>query len=322
MNLLYYPKVLVPVQELKRLVLYSDTISTIVPDEFQFEFGDDSEWNQAIIALKELEKLGIYKKTNAKDVLRECKEDIFNEFNERLKSLQSYKKIKEGYEPTTWWQLYLSKMDYELRSMLVDIGLAELQGDTLFVENDVASLYMGLLAEYSCLSSEVFYSSVTDKAHFKELVYNPVADKVIKTKFVLNNILPVPNEITSLEQILDFKQKHKDELLKFQQLLSSFESDLINISDLREYRSKLESIERSLKIQSNELGQLLNEHKITCIANTIDKVVNVIPKIVKNCISNGEIISVSPIVEKYYQHKNINAGSEVSYLLHASKERI
>ena len=77
---------------------------------------------------------------------------------------------------------------------------------------------MGLLAEYSCRRSEELYSSVTDKSHYKELVYNPVADRVTKTKFVLNNILPVPKETTSLEQILDFKEERKDELLRFQQL--------------------------------------------------------------------------------------------------------
>lgn len=51
MNLLYYPNILIPVQELNKLVLYSDHISTIVPNEFHFKFGKDIELNQEIIAL-------------------------------------------------------------------------------------------------------------------------------------------------------------------------------------------------------------------------------------------------------------------------------
>ncbi len=63
MNLLYYPTIAIPIDELKKYVLYADRISSIVPDEFSFiENSDNSQWNESITSITYLEKLEYMKK--------------------------------------------------------------------------------------------------------------------------------------------------------------------------------------------------------------------------------------------------------------------
>ena len=312
--------------DLKKYVLYSDSISTIIPDEFQFVETDDPAWNESMSAILWLEKNGVYKRTYASSILSTQKEKITKEFMSRIKNVDAYKKIRKGEKNARWWQLYLSKMDYDLRKFLLDEGLAEHDKysgkDCLLVESDCASIYMGLLAEYSCRYGHDFYSTVTDKQHYNELVYNAVDDKLLKTKFTLTDVLPVPIEGTPIDDILRFKASRENELLRFQALLSDFESKLLGITDLGEYRRKLDMIEMELKIKSNDLKKLLTENKIIYIANSIDKVINSFPKSVHSILSAGEVISVSPIVEKCIESRREYRSCEISYLVRAKQAGI
>lgn len=323
MNLLYYPQILVPIKDLKKYVLYGNTISTIVPDEFQFDYGEDLDFNESLAAILELERLGVYKKSYASEILSTHKKEIHHEFNKRLQVSESYKMVQKGTKPSVWWKLYLSKMDHDLRQILIENQLAERGNDKLFyVEADSASIYMGLLAEYSSLYGENFYSTVTDRVHYKDLVYKPIDDVFLKTKFTLTDILPVPEEKTSVHDILEFKESRKNELARFQEFLSKFEEELLGITDIREYRAKLNHIERKIKVSSEDLKTLLKEHKITCVTNTMDKVINFIPKVMQKIFSDEGIIKVTPIVEKLMESDKIHRNSEVSYLVRAESAGI
>ena len=323
MNLLYYPKILVPMSDLKKYFLYSDSISTIIPDEFNFCETNDVAWNESLAAMIYLESLGFYKRTYASDILRTHKKAIVNEFNDRVIHIDALSQLKQGVQQSSWWQLYLSKMDYEIREMLISKGLAKIEDSYILkVEADTAAIYMGLLAEYSCLYRENLYSTVTDKVHYKNLIFDPINDKRLKTKFTLSDVLPVPLDNVSINDILEFKDSRKNELLRFQATLNSFESELLNITDLREYRSKLNEIGLNLKIQSEELKILLKEHKILCITNTIDKVINILPTFASNVVKGKDVITFTPFAEKYVENQKIYHNNISSYIVRAEQSGI
>jgi hypothetical protein len=169
MNLLYYPTIAIPIDELKKYVLYADRISSIVPDEFSFiENSDNSQWNESITSITYLEKIGIYEKTYSSTILFNHRDTLTDEFMKRIIKEDVSKKVKGGNRPSNWWKLYLSKMDYPLIDMLLEEGLAEKsERDTIYVASEIACIYMGLLAEYGSTYGENFYSTVTEDIFLK-----------------------------------------------------------------------------------------------------------------------------------------------------------
>jgi len=200
MKLLYYPSIAIPLSELKKYIFYSEEVSTIVPDEFEYYNSDDQNWNESLAVMDYLESEGLYKKSYASEILREYRKPIRTEMLKRIENIETLKEVENGHSPHSWWELYISKLDYDVKEFLIEKKLAKEERDILLVEAEVAAIYMGLLAEYASTYGESLYFTVTNKLYYKELVYKPVIndDIALKLKFSISDILPVPPNLLRL----------------------------------------------------------------------------------------------------------------------------
>lgn len=326
MKLLHYPEIVIPMSDLKKYVLYSDKISSIVPRDVHFDENHfDKSLKESIIAMSYLEELGMYEKTYSSDILRSHQSSLENEFMKRVEGREICKRIKDGYEPEEFWELYLSKLDFMTVYFLFQEGLAK-KGNryTIYVAAEIAAIYMGLLADYAATYGDTYYSTVTSKAFYKGIVYKPIEnnDQILKLKFSLSDILPVPVENASLEDIIRFKQSRTDELLRFQQLIKETQHLLNNYDDVREFRERIEIFEKQILLQMNELKSLLRENNINFITNTFDSFLNAPQSLLKSFISKKGFVRLSPIVEKSHKKNKLVRENPVSYLLSAREDGI
>ncbi len=331
MNFLYYPTIAIPIDELKKYVLYADKISSIVPDDYCFiEDNEDNRLNESITSMSYLEEIGIYEKTYSSNVLISYKDTLIDEFMARIIKEEIYRKVKAGHRPSTWWELYTSKLDNTIKEMLIEEGLAEKSTyNTVIVATEIASIYMGLLAEYASIYGKTFYSTVTNDNYYKELVYKPIIenDRILKLKFSILSILPVPTEDTSLEDIVHFKERRKEELLRFQILITDIQGILAKAQDVREFREVMDKYEKVFCLQLLELESLLKENSISFVGNTIDCFIsNSIEDLIEDLtginVSRG-ILKLGPVIEKkIFGKKLLIRANPTSYLLSANGDNI
>ncbi len=326
MNLLYYPQIAIPMAEIKKYILYADKISSIVPANYSFiEDSEDAQWNESINSMNYLETMGIYEKTYSSTVLNKYRQGIIDEFLKRIDKTDIYKKVKCGDKPTHWWELYLSKLDNDIKELLIDEGLAkENNGETILIASEISAIYMGLLAEYASTYGQVFYSTVTNDYFYKELVYNPIQenDSTIRLKFSISNILPVPSEEVPIDDILKFKESRRDELIRFQLLIKEIQNFLTKVDNIRDYRDAVDTFEKQLYLQLFDLKSLLKEQNIRFINNTID---SILPNSLEDIIlpkSTGSFLKIGSVVEKRLNKKSLVRSSPISYILSAKNERI
>lgn len=82
-------------------------------------------------------------------------------------------------------------------------------------------------------------------------------EKVVE--FNLINSLPVPVDTTPIYEILDFKERRKDELLKLRTHLDNIYTDIINAEEMqKEYQKRITEISTNLY----DLNRLFREHRI------------------------------------------------------------
>lgn len=82
-------------------------------------------------------------------------------------------------------------------------------------------------------------------------------EKVVE--FNLINSLPVPIDTTPIYEILDFKERRKDELLKLRTHLDNIYTDIINAEEMqKEYQKRITEISTNLY----DLNRLFREHRI------------------------------------------------------------
>lgn len=92
-------------------------------------------------------------------------------------------------------------------------------------------------------------------------LYLPAKDTEIKrvVEFNLYNNLPVPVDTTPIHEILDFKDRRKDELLQLRIHLDNIYNDIISAEKIQqEYQKRVEEISKDLY----DLNRLFKEHKI------------------------------------------------------------
>ncbi len=82
-------------------------------------------------------------------------------------------------------------------------------------------------------------------------------EKVVE--FNLINSLPVPVDTTPIHEVLDFKERRKDELLQLRTHLDDIYTDIINAEEIqKEYQKRIREISTNLY----DLNRLFREHRI------------------------------------------------------------
>jgi hypothetical protein len=105
----------------------------------------------------------------------------------------------------------------------------------------------------------------------------------------LYNYIPVPDKIVSLEDILNFKEKRRDELLSFRSLMDSLYAEIVNSKDVP--RSKVAVIEK-LQISIADLHRVMKESLIKRCLSTLKVELN-LSDLLKDTLLTGTATKIA-----------------------------
>lgn len=346
-TILYYPEINIKNDTwLKTAILYWDEVSSIVPYK---NYGDLSP------ELLYLQNLGIYSAVYPQELFySKFAEDFCNAIVKRISAYErSISKASHDtqnkrvpihkdkiYAPALHTLIHYEKLPESLLPFFKDkrfINDYNLDG-WMEIDSKIAQIYMKTLAEYSIKCSDKDIVLGTDTAtHSREIysgAYNRSDLQTQCCKINIQNCLPQPSTDVSYEDILNFKDRRKDELYAFRAKIRELETNIYNADSpelIKHYESQfIESWKRC----SNDFYSVLKDAKIPFFLSSIACIVatpfvgqllspHFGPSLTATLQSGAQLLSVGA---GYYNYKNkispAKADGGFSYIIKASKDGI
>jgi hypothetical protein len=140
-----------------------------------------------------------------------------------------------------------------------------------------ARLYMSLLAKHLAAIDPNCTVTGTDLPACQDWAF--AAPEENESTFCLalhfDNILPVPQDNTPLEYILDLKRRRRPELLRFRSLLDQFQKDLADAGTQRERNEVIVRFGEHLEIGLKGMERLFKDHRIRTAWGSLKALVDV-----------------------------------------------
>jgi hypothetical protein len=336
-NLLYYPYIDIPRKDwLYSSILYSDTISTIVP----FQSVDDADFPKE---LKPLYDKGIYKPVFIEQLLNDYKEEFweFEKIFIETTTGAAFKKLKKGTAIEQPTMLYHQKLTYNIYQHLRNENLIKGEGakGIVVTEQNSALLYMALLAQYVAKTSQNdLIIPSTDLKQYERIAFELTKDKIPAFTFLLEKSLPVPDLNVPLEKILQFKKDRKDELYQFRKFLNAAQDKIKKASDRQEVTEILIDTRESIEKGIRDIEKTLKDGRIKTFFTSFDTLLKLEnPKLFGTLTAAGLVtIPINPIagiitgligvvgglVSSYLSTNREVGKADLSYLFKARQENI
>ena len=221
-TLLYYPTMVIENQKwIRQSILYWDEIGSIIPNEIGIDQILQSSYDMQI-----LHGEGVFKAFRPERFVEE-NPGLADEF---LSLMTEIKVNPQNYRES--WILE-SKIYGYLVEMLIRKGVATQKDDRLYMDDRYVLLYMSLLAKYMAnADSESITSPSTDNLSHLKLAFPTSTEGAIKgISLELAGILPTPKENVQVVDILRFKERRRDELKYFRQLVYEHQDKLKQAQD-------------------------------------------------------------------------------------------
>lgn len=322
-NYLYYPTISIPDSTwLKRTLLYSDKISSIVPAELRGEMGYEIEY---------LKDQNEYKELSLEEFLFE------NEDEQSIKLFE--KEVYEFYQSEHFNRLYKqelhlgktliydSKFTWKIREFFRSNNLINHQEDDWNqTPSIVGTAYMAILAKH--VAKQNLFVPATNSVRLQNIVYKNLSlprERAAEIKLIES--LPSPAKHEPISKIIQFKKDRKEELYLFRRVLRDNISRISEAKNSEEISQIIQILNEDIYIETSKLSRLLKENKINFTLSSINTLVSlpfdVIKSTVKGNINSGAIgaaVDVTSIIKDYRQQKNnILSNSPYSYAFYTNK---
>lgn len=345
-TILYYPKI--NIQDgtwLRNAILYWDEVSSIVPYENYPDFSPEVLY---------LQNLGVYKAIYPTDLFFSEFADDFCDAIVRRISVYNRSISRNGKTQNKRERFHQNKIYAPALQKLIHYGkfpstLLDYFNGKKFINNcnsdgwmeidsKIAQIYMRTLAEYSIKCSDKDIVLGTDTAsHCQDIYRYSRNHKDIQTqccKINIKNCLPQPSMDVSFEDILNFKERRKDELYLFRTKIRELETNIYSADRpelIRHYESQFAE---SWRHCSNDFYRVLKEAKIKFFLGSLISLVaipyvgqqisQVIPSNITTAFQTGaQLISIGL---GYYDYKDKISPAKTdggfSYILKANRDGI
>lgn len=307
-NLLYYPTINIPKNAwLKSALLYWDEVSSIVPSDYDgnllLDIDRDIEY---LIDIEVFRPIKPETLVFAQDNWEEF-EKFQNEFKEVLLGKKFQTRIERQrrqfsssihsnkIQDLRTSRVHSNKTSDGLFYFLEEKGLAkrEDRNDWIQFEQNTALLYMSLLAKYLADIDKEHTSIGTDSLVYENFNFQKVNkdNGFPVASFALKNILPTPKHNVSIEKIIKFKEKRKDNLKHFNLKLSEFQNKASKSESNSELKETTINFQDELVKGVNDLHQVLGDSKIETTLKTMKTLISL--KSPTLIASTGAIINSS-----------------------------
>lgn len=256
-NVLYFPDIRVPGSAwFTRMLLYWDTVGTIIPSEYMKRPEDLGEHTRSLLEAElvtpVIPEMHLDQIPNFDGSFADYLESLGPELDRR----------RQHFRNGETTQVHIEKV-YTLEVVMRDFGLCEGRNDLNFswyaVERETAADFMAYLAASLGKLEELEYVPITDKERYCEPllreVQRPVEHRRDLTSLrfeVLEDLLPAPKYPISAAQIQDFKQAYGTQLGNFRRAV---ERELLVAAAI----ANLEFRQRRLALFREEVDEQVKE---------------------------------------------------------------
>ncbi|MCG8332220.1 MAG: DUF6236 family protein [Chitinophagales bacterium] len=141
----------------------------------------------------------------------------------------------------------------------------------------------GTLNLATFLDSRNLFIQANENINPEELESNSTFDNIVNITY--NDILPSPTPNISLEKIIKFKSKRKDELIRLRLALSGVRKIFSSCESREELKISLFEIDNEIKLSVSDLKKALGSDRISTISNTIKELVSIKPSLTTSLAS-------------------------------------
>lgn len=295
--LLYYPTTNIPDGSwVRNSLLYTDKVSSILP----YDLGSD----HATDMTKLLSDEGLYNPIYISDVLNSYHseyESFENTFIETIES-QAFRKVKTDSlqyysQNTSDYEMFKNKFTAKIVQYLVDKQLLEDRPwGEVAVERNTAAIYFGMLVDYlSRINNENLIIPSTDEQEFETLTYQIADKKVLTHRIQLDKCLPALSPTATIKDIVKFKNKRKQELLQFREVLDNMESEIKAAGDDQERKLKMVKFAEKVQKEILEIKKLLGDSKLDFVLSGLSSLLDFKQKEVVGTISGLGVVGAGVI---------------------------
>lgn len=342
-TLLYYPRIVIQnPQWIRQSIFYWDSVGSIVPDGKE-SLLENSRETQILI------DNGLYRIFRPNESVIN-NPNLINEFeflvetNKHLFDMgELARQSNIGYlnENIDW--IYESKMYKELARRLIRKSIAIKDKDRLVMDSENVIAYMSLLAKYMANADWVSVTTPsTDSTTHSKLLFPEIKDgkTFVVGDLSLQNVLPVPTENTSLVDIIKFKERRKDELLRFRQVIYEYQDKIKHFEDPSEVRDLSSRFAEQIQFEVANLGKALKSDDIHFLFGSLRNLLAIeapamvaayalqfpVPVKIQMLVAGVVVYGTISLGEYFLAAQNKEnerlAKNSYSYLLHAKEEGI
>lgn len=337
-KILYYPTIDIPNETwIKNALLYWDKISSIVPYK---EYG----MSYNVSKLCEYE---CYESIYPEDIFSKNPDGFFDTLEQRLWSLPVHDDKTAYINENKMFYIHgweFMEQYPEIKRLFENAPCVN--GEWRRMGKKVAMAYMKTLAEFAIEGNEEMIIG-TEKSSNADCLKEGYGRKIEENslfEFVFNKYVPMPDKDVSIEQILEFKSKHRKALIDFQSEISCLQRNLSSCENeidevLNEFKNRIEKakmmaektlkdyslkyLQGSLKTGFKSLIPINVSDLLECVLNASD-ISNILENILNpqtlivGTAANVGIHVAKAIVRDVKDYKRIS-GSNMAYVMHAHK---
>lgn len=344
-TILYYPTI--NIQDgswLRNAILYWDEVSSIVPYENYPDFSPE---------LLYLQELGVYKAVYPQELfLSEFAEDFCDSVLKRI-SVYEARTTNYGtpkgrawvhknkiYAPALHELIHYRKLPSQLFDYFNDKRYIHDYNTDGWMEIDskIAQIYMRTLAEYSIKYSSKDIVLGTDTSTHSREIYSSSRNRADLQaqccKININNCFPQPSMDVSFEDILEFKNRRKDELIAFRTKIRELETNIYNANSPEQIRHYEAQFIEGWQQSSNDFYKVLKESRISFFLGSLVSLVAIpfvgqklskyVGQDVTSTIQTGT--QLFNIAIDYFDYKNkvspVKSDGGFSYIIKANRDGI
>jgi hypothetical protein len=270
--LLYYPTFELPSEQwIKDGLLYWDQVGSIVPEKYQDEIIKKD--------LRYLKDNGLYKPFDPEPLLEDNRinEELTKELTQRLNSPWFAEEIKKPASESIW-KIALEKMAYPVweemhRRMLTP---DDFTNGWIGIKEPAAKIYMGLLTRFLASKDADVVQPSTDYEEFEDIIYRcrVQQESIPGMALTLKNLLPQVSPETELSKVVEFRNKRKEELLRFRSILDDVQKILTKCESKDDAKLVMIKFQEQLELISRTIHRVMKEQRIRGVVGTLRTILN------------------------------------------------
>lgn len=264
-NVLYFPYIKVPQSPwFTRVLLYWDEVGSIVPSEYQRQRIRLGHYMQDLVNSGLVKEVVPLEHHSAVPEFRSAFLKLIDE--------NSYIERQRGIalEKHKTFRIHIEKMIGDgLTDDLIDRGLARpVEYPWWEIEITTANLFMGYLASVLGKLDNLRMYPITDQINALS-VFSRTPERILSRRSlieqlrmsVLTDILPSPEHIVPVKELLDFKRHHSGLLPNFRRHIEAFLIDLSAIADIEQRDERINIFKEQANEQIGEIIVKMNERR-------------------------------------------------------------